>query len=125
MGTTDGTTLAWLAATERDAGTGRYGHLELWAATYDGESLDARRVRDIELLQNGIVGGDYFVRVDRDPSDGAQVYAVYRLTDGAVAYVRPPTEQPAQQVVQVSNETLIFQVFDTVFRIDPTSLTFD
>jgi hypothetical protein len=118
-------TIAWVEARERDLETGAYGRMELWTGTYDGERLTGRRVRDLTQLGRGSAGGGYYVQVEIHPRDETQVYAIYRLSDGAVAYVPSIDGVPAQQVAYVTERDILFQTFETVFRIDPTTLTFE
>jgi hypothetical protein len=118
-------TIAWVEARERDPDTDAYGRMELWTGTYDGERLTGRRVRDLTQRSRGSAGGGYYVQVEIHPRDETQVYAIYRLSDGAVAYVPSIDGVPAQQVAYVTERDILFQTFETVFRIDPTTLTFE
>ncbi len=118
-------TIAWVEGRERNPDTGVYGRMELWTGTYDGERLTGRRVRELTQLGRGSAGGGYYVQVEIHPRDETQVYAIYRLSDGAVAYVPSIDGVPAQQVAYVTERDILFQTFETVFRIDPTTLTFE
>lgn len=118
-------TIAWVEARERDPETGAYGHMELWTGTYDGERLTGHRVRDLTQRGRGSAGGGYYGQIEIHPDGVTQVYAIYRLSDGAVAYVPSIDGVPAQQIAYLTETDMLFQTFETVFRIDPRTLTFE
>lgn len=59
-----------------------------------------------------------------DPTDA--VFAFYRLSDGARAVVDPdPGPRAANDVLYVSEDMVIVEVFGQKYWIDPRALTFE
>lgn len=82
-------------------------------------------MRDLTQRSRGSAGGGYYGQVEIHPDGVTQVYAIYRLSDGAVAYVPSIDGVPAQQMAYLTKTDMLFQTFETVFRIDPRTLTFE
>jgi hypothetical protein len=124
----DGNTLAWLEAHDWNDPARAFDHVELWTGTYGegGDIVAARRVADVTQAAEGDVGAGLYVHAEplADPTDA--VFAFYRLSDGARAEFDPdPGPRAANDVLYVSDDMVIVEVFGQKYWIDPRALTFE
>lgn len=120
----DSTTLAWMEGAGFDASSGDYATIALYSGTYAGGAILANHVRDLPAHHPGVsaFGGGYYAVVEYQGTSHL-VYAVYRLSDGARA-VFDPAPSEAERIYLVSGTEFVFDAHATIYRIDPTSLTF-
>jgi hypothetical protein len=126
----DGTTIAWLEGQGYDPTTDTFTSLALWSGTYDG-TLHAGFVRNLDAHQlgNPAAGAGYFVQNEpASAGGGAQVYAIYRLSDGARAAFDPSPlgiNIVEDRPMMVTTEEIVFLVHRSIIlRVDARTLTF-
>jgi len=121
---TDGEDYAWTEAYDQDPATHRYARAELWTGRWNGTSIDAHYVRDLDSHAKSFVGGGYYIRAELAPVGDRNQYVFYRLSDGARAIVVAPDGGRALDVLYAT-PTDVFLDAGIVFRIDPRTLVFE
>jgi hypothetical protein len=128
----DGTTLAWMEGLGFDATTATWAAMSLWTGTYDSDThtLSPTRLRDMSALtltQYPAAGGGYYVQTEHGTIAGQDIYAIYRLSDGARAVFDPVAaggSWAADITRLATSEELLFDTQGQLWRVDPRTLTF-
>jgi len=112
---TDGTDMAWIQGRDRVA-AGDFGRLELWTSPHASraEDVEPRFVADLDFRDpypEAAIGAGYVSIREWIAADMVTVVALYRLSDGARAEIRPPVGQTTWRAAAYITETEVAVAF--------------